>query len=71
MMLARLAGAILVAGSGEAMQRGEQATLGPRCQDDVVGVARAAGAPLHPRRDRFTDLRITDDRRVAGAVMPQ
>ena len=61
----------LVAGSRETVQRAEEAALGPRCQDDVLGAARAAGAPLEPRGDGRAHLRVADDRRVPGAVSPQ
>jgi hypothetical protein len=40
-------------------------------QDDIVGTARSAGALLHSRGDRRTDLRIADDRRITGAVASQ
>ena len=61
----------LVSGAGKAVDRAEQPTLGSGRQDDIVGTARPARALLHSRSDRRTDLRIADDRRIAGAVAPQ
>src|SRR6516164_7167997 len=61
----------LIAGSGEAVDRAKKPALGSGCQDDIVGAARLAGASMHPLSDSRADLRIADDRRIAGAVAPQ
>jgi hypothetical protein len=59
----------LVAGSRETMQRAEEAALGPRRQDHVVGAAWAAGTPLATRGDRLAHARIADDRGVSGPAL--
>ena len=61
----------LVAGAGEAMQCAKDPALGAGRHDDIVGAARAPGAPLEARRDRLPHARVADNRGVSGAMPAQ